>query len=478
MKVKKLDTFLQTAASIPNSVPANSGDPGSILAPRLDEGAVDWWAAGRVSAWKQFQSLPMPRRKDEDWRFANVKALHVDGLHPAETLDPAVARQAALDSSLAFPLLAKAVFANDSAVEFQPLPEELQRKGVIWESLETAVQKHGDLVRKHFMASEFPLGSAKFAALHRTWCRAGSVLVIPKNVHIELPIGTFHYLAGEQAALFPHTLIIAGENSSATFVDFFGSLDSSAGFVCGINDMILSPGAKVDYLSVQNWNENTQAFHLNSTMVDRDAAGKYLNVHLGGGFIRTESHSRLTGQGARSDMLALAVGHARQELDFRTLQTHAAPNTTSDLLYKNTLNHRSKAIFQGLIRVDPGAHGTDAYQTNRNLLLDPNAEADSMPGLEILNDDVKCSHGSTTGQIDPSEMFYMLSRGLNPNQARHLIAIGFFEEVLERFGHADISADLRSRIEDKFIRSNKIRMESAAEAQVDLTHVRGLQGTE
>jgi Fe-S cluster assembly protein SufD len=471
-----MDTLLQTA---PTSSDTDSGSAAvdSILSPMPPDGGGDWWSKGKLVAWQEFQSLPMPKRKDEDWRFANVQALQLQGFRPAEALDPAVARQAASSCQTSYPMAARAVFANDRPVEFLPLQEEWQRKGVIWESLETAVEKHGDLVRQHFMTSAFPLGSAKFAALHRTWCRAGSVLIIPKNVHLDLPIGAFHLLSGDRSAIFPHTLIVAGENSSATFIDSFASLDETPGFVCGINDMILAPGAKLDYLSVQVWNEKTVAFHLNSTTVDRNAAGKYLNVHLGGGFIRTESHSRLTGEGGRSDMLALAVGHARQELDLRTLQTHSAPHTTSDLLYKNTLNHRSKAIFQGLIRVDPGARWTDAYQTNRNLLLDPDAEADSMPGLEILNDDVKCSHGATTGQIDPSELFYMLSRGLNPHQARHLLAIGFFEEVLERFGHADISADIRVKIEAKFDRSEKIRMDVVSESAIDPTNVRELQGT-
>ncbi|MDX6765777.1 MAG: Fe-S cluster assembly protein SufD [Candidatus Methylacidiphilales bacterium] len=470
-----MDTLLPTAPSKPGSS-AQTGADGTILSPATLPDWADWWTEGRAAAWESFQNLPMPKRKDEDWRFANVRALKLEGFRPAPPADPALLRPST--TLPAFPLAARVVFANDQVVEFHPLPEELQRQGVIWESLETAVCKHGDLVRRHFMTSDFPLGSAKFAALHRAWCRAGSVLIIPKNVHITLPIAAYHQLSGEGSAIFPHTLVIAGENSSATFIDFFNSLDQAQGFVCGIKDLILAPGAKVDYLSVQEWNEKTLAFHLNSTTVDRQASGKYLNVHLGGGFIRTESHSRLTGEGGRSDMLAVAVGHDHQEIDLRTLQSHCAPHTTSDLLYKNTLNHRAKAVFQGLIRVDPGARWTDAYQTNRNLLLDPEAEADSMPGLEILNDDVKCSHGATTGQIDPEELFYLLSRGINAHQARHLLAIGFFEEVLERFGHAGISAYLRERIVSKFDRSESIRTETVVEGDIDPTQVRVLQGTE
>jgi Fe-S cluster assembly protein SufD len=178
-------------------------------------------------------------------------------------------------------------------------------------------------------------------------------------------------------------------------------------------------------------------------------------------------------------MLGISVCHARQEIDLRTLQTHAAGHTTSDLLYKNTLNHRSRAIFQGLIRVDPGASQTDAYQTNRNLLLDPEAEADSLPGLEILNDDVKCSHGATTGQIDPEELFYMLSRGIPDGVARHLIALGFFQEVLDRFGHPAIADEVARRIEAKFTRSEALKFDPSSTSEVtDPTRLRELQGTE
>lgn len=443
-------------------------------------GLPEWWQSGRAEAWRRFEQLPLPKRKDEDWRFANVNAIRLEG-YSAQLELPPEARAACLERAQpGFATAARAVFANDQQLDFSSLPEALKDQGVIWESLESAVRHHGGLIQEHFMAAEAQLGSAKFAALHRAWCRAGSVLIVPKNVRIDLPLVAFHWLATPGAAVFPHTLIVAGEHSRVTFVDFFASLGSFPGFACGVKDMILAPGARVDYLSVQEWDESVLAFHLNSVNVARDAAGKYLNVHLGGGMVRGESHSRLTGPGARSDMLGLAVCHARQEIDLRTLQTHAAGHTTSDLLYKTTLNHRSRAIFQGLIRVEPGASQTDAYQTNRNLLLDPEAEADSMPGLEILNDDVKCSHGATTGQIDPEELFYMRSRGIPDSVARHLIALGFFQEVLERFGHEAISAEVACRVEAKFDRSEALKFEvtDKAEQASDPTRLGGLQGTE
>ncbi|MFZ9874845.1 MAG: SufD family Fe-S cluster assembly protein, partial [Candidatus Methylacidiphilales bacterium] len=165
---------------------------------------------------------------------------------------------------------------------------------------------------------------------------------------------------------------------------------------------------------------------------------------------RQESRSTLVGGGARSEMLGLSVGNDRQEFDQRTLQCHDVPNTWSDLLYKNALDDRSKSIFKGLIRVAPGAAKTDAYQNNRNLLLNPEAEADSMPGLEILNDDVRCTHGATTGQIDKEQLFYLMARGIDPRTGAQLLAHGFFEEVIDRLPDKKIGEAVRAAVAEKF----------------------------
>ena len=220
----------------------------------------------------------------------------------------------------------------------------------------------------------------------------------------------------------------------------------------GVNDLVVGRGAKVNYVCAQNWNEKTLAIQINTTTVDRDASGLSLNVNLGGAYSRFESLSRLTGEGARSDLLAVSVADNAQEFDARTLQDHLSPHTTSDLLYKNALNDRARSTFGGLIRVEPHAHFTDAYQTVRNLLMSDDAEANSMPGLEILADNVKCSHGATSGQIDEDEMFYLLSRGIPATVANQLLVSGFLNEVVDRLDHPAITALVHELIEQKFAR--------------------------
>jgi len=336
-------------------------------------------------------------------------------------------------------------------LERDALPESLRRAGVIFQPLERALIEHEDLVRKHFMAQPAALGSAKFAALHRAQVRAGAFIYVPRAVELDLPIEIFHWLVDENAAVFPHLLLVADEGSKVTVIEHFRSFDKTArGFACGVNDLIAGPGATVKYICVQRWNENVTALQINATSVEHDASAMSLNVHLGGNYSRFESLSRLVGEGARSDLLAVAIAHGKQEFDARTLQDHVSPHTASDLLYKNALDDRARTTFGGLIRVEPHAHFTDAYQKVRNLLLSDDAEANSMPGLEILADNVRCSHGATSGQIDEDEMFYLRTRGIPVKVAQHLIVTGFLNEVVQRLDQPAITAHLHRLIEQKF----------------------------
>ncbi|MDQ6940122.1 MAG: Fe-S cluster assembly protein SufD, partial [Verrucomicrobiota bacterium] len=275
-------------------------------------------------------------------------------------------------------------------------------------------------------------------------------------VGVELPIEVFHWLNAENASVFPHTLLIADEMSKVTLVEHFRSSQKGPpGFSCGVNDLVVGRGAKVTYVCAQNWNEKVLSIQMNATTVERDASAMSLNLNLGGAYSRFESFSRLAGEGARSDLLAVAVAQGAQEFDARTLQEHASPHTTSDLLYKNSLSDKSRTTFGGLIRVEPHAHFTDAYQTVRNLLLSDDAEANSMPGLEILADNVKCSHGATSGQLNEEELFYLLARGIPKNVAQHLLVAGFLDEVVQRLDQPKIAAKLHDMIEAKFSRSTR-----------------------
>ncbi len=405
----------------------------------------------QAEAWENFERLPMPKRTDEAWRFANLKLIDFAPFAGPLPVDEA-AREDLLARSRGLSAIAgKMVFANDQLLARDLGGDSLRQKGVIWLPVERAAAEHPELFRKHFMREEAILGGQKFAALHRSQVRAGMFLYVPRGVEIDLPIETFHWLHGAGGSCFPHTLIIAEEMSKVTVVDHFQSADPSApGLACGVNDLWLGAGASVTYVCAQNWSPTTLASQINATVVGRDASAKALNLNLGGAYARSESVSHLRGSGGRSDMLAVTVAQGTQEFDHRTLQIHEVPNTASDLLYKNSLDDRSRTIFAGLIRVDPGAHRTDAYQKVRNLLLSDEAEANSAPGLEIEADDVRCTHGATSGQIDAEELFYLLSRGISQKAAQRLIVFGFLNEVFERLPDPAIREHLSGLLRGKF----------------------------
>ena len=435
------------------------GSPPDKTAPAILSGLPEgrnadlpnWFRARQTEAWTRFTSLPLPNRKEQAWRFSNVNALDLAPFNLVDAPKDKTA-EAILDlSSVLEDVAARMIFADDHLLRRDPLPETLRERGVIFQPLERGLVEHAELFQKHFMAQPTPLGSAKFAALHEALVRSGTFLYVPKGVELELPIEIFHWLNAENASVFPHTLVVADELSQVTVIEHFRSAQKGrAGFSCGVNDLVAGRGAKLRYVCVQDWDESVLSVQMNATTAERDASALSLNANFGGGYSRFESFSRLIGEGARSDLLAVAIAHGAQEFDARTLQDHASPHTTSDLLYKNSLSERSRTTFGGLIRVEPHAHFTDAYQTVRNLLLSDDAEANSMPGLEILADNVKCSHGATSGQLDEEELFYLLARGIPKNVAQHLLVAGFLNEVVGRLDQPLIAAKLHDLIEAKF----------------------------
>ncbi len=401
------------------------------------------------AAWEKFTQLPMPARTDETWRFADVKALDLSPFHRAQELGEAERSALLFRSTGLAETSGRMVFGNDRLLAQEFHGDSLRAKGVLWLPIEQAIATQREIIEKHFMREGAILGSQKFAALHESQVRNGTFLYVPRGVEIALPVECFHWSQGEGSAIFPHTIVIAEANSKVTLVDYFGSACDEPGLSVGANDIIVGDGAKVTYVAVQQFNTKSLAFRINNTVVARDAAALALVLNLGGRYVRSEAISHLRGPGGRSDMLSISATEGTQIVDQRTLQIHEAPNTASDLLYKNSLNDQSRAIFTGLIRVEPDAHKTDAYQKVRNLLLTDEAEANSAPGLEIEADDVRCTHGATSGQVDIEELFYLLSRGIPLRSAQRLVVFGFLNEVTERLPNEAICELLRDRLHAK-----------------------------
>ncbi|MEC7274190.1 MAG: Fe-S cluster assembly protein SufD, partial [Verrucomicrobiota bacterium] len=308
-----------------------------------------------------------------------------------------------------------------------------------------------DLMEKYFLKESTELGSQKFFGLHASAVKAGSVIYVPKGVEVVEPIVNYYWTSSERVSVYPHTLIITEDNAKLSVVDlFFSDNKNNEALNVSVCNIYAGAGAKVFRKVVQNWNQETISFQLDTTVAERDAQVKNIAVNIGASRARFENQTRIEGAGADIKMYSLTVAEKTQEFDQRTFQTHNANNAVSDLLYKNALLDKSRSIFSGLIKVAEGAQQTDAYQTNRNLLLDPRAEANALPGLEILANDVRCSHGATTGNVDEEELFYIMQRGISRRVAMQLMIFGFFEEIIDLIDNEELNENVRKLIHQKF----------------------------
>ncbi len=412
-----------------------------------------WWLERKRAAYERFTEMPFPRRTDEGWRFSNLSGVSLDGFSLSPTAgdkDQVTGDKSALPTR-------HLTFTNNRLSSM--LADGSLSKGVVVTTIQSGLKDHSDLLKAHLLAQPSKFGSGKFAALHEAFLEDGAFIYVPKGVEVAAPIVLAHLASGAGAAVFPHTLIVAEENARVTVADFFGSvpqfsaLDSQSGepqLAVGGNDIYAAHGAHVTSIALQDWNRSALSFQLNATVARRDARVLSITLHTGARQARHESFSQLQAPGARAEMLALTLARGTQEFDQRTLQIHQAPNTSSNLLYKNALLDQARTIFSGLIVVDPDAQKTDAYQSNRNLMLSDDAEAHSLPGLEIQANDVRCTHGATSSRIPAEQEFYLQSRGIRRAQADELLVLGFFEEVLGKIANPQLHDQLTAIIGRKF----------------------------
>ena len=415
----------------------------------VDKNLPDWYTEARAAAWREYNEAPWPKRTHEAWRFADLKKLAFDDIVDAVETDGAelITRSTALEENAG-----RIILANDRLIADPLLDAELEEKGVIFKPLSRALVEDADLIRLSFMQEPARLGSAKFSALHRARLREGIFLHIPKDVSLSRPVEVFHWLSGENAAIFPHSLIVSGAGSSAAIAEYVASADHLPGFCGGVTDLVAGENSKLTHVRTQNLSEQAHSLHVSSSLAAAGANIRSFILNLGCQWSRSEFTARLSGAGAGTDMLAVCLPENGQEMDMRTLQLHEQEHTTSNLLYKNALYDEARTIFAGLIMVEEGAHHTDAFQTCRNLLMSDQCEANSMPGLEINTDQVKCSHGSTSGPITDEELFYLRARGIPESAARQLMTFGFVKGAVDGIGHDALEKVILEKIDRRFRR--------------------------
>ena len=416
----------------------------------LAESDVQWLGERRMAAWQTYESMPMPTRQLEEWRYTDVSQFRLDKVVLAKhdwSEVPAEAR-AMLERG------AKAGYALsiDGGVVEVDIDDALRRKGVIVMSLTTASREYPKLVEKHLATNALPATHSKFAALNAALWSGGVFIYVPRGVRVEQPVRIARWLTSGGVAVFPRTLIVAEEASHIGVVEEFMSPDfKEASLSCGAVEVIAGNSADVQFVALQSWGDGVRHIATQRTIAGRDSNVDTLVVNLGASVARVDLAASLEGPGARSDMLGLYFARGSQHFDHNTRQDHKVPHATSDLLYKGALYDKTRAIFRGIIKVFPKAQRTDAYQTNRNLLLSSNAEATSLPNLEIEADDVRCSHAATVGHLDKDELFYIMSRGIPRREAERLVVFGFLGEVLDRLPMPQVVAELREAIAARII---------------------------
>lgn len=414
-----------------------------------------WLGKRRQHAWEVYEGTPMPTTRLEEWRYTDLRRkLDLDALRWAEKTacqdDLQACPEGLREAMLADHPASGHLWGIDGQVIHLDLQDSLREKGVVLTSLKEAVSSHAEILQ-HYLATEaLPPERGKFEALNAALWTDGVFIRVPPGVRLELPIRISRWVAQESVAFFSRTLIVAEPGSQVSVVDEILSEDMSAqSLVSDGVEVIAKEGAQLQYVSLQRLGRGT--FHQTSqrTLAQRDSRLDTLNVSMGASTSRVDLNACLLGPGANSDMLGLYFGDDHQHFDHNTSQDHIAPNTSSDLLYKGALDHQSRSVFRGVLRVHPKAQKTDAYQTNRNLLLSDHARADSLPNLEIQADDVRCSHGATVGQLDAESRFYLMSRGLNREQAERLVVMGFLGEVLSRLPLGGVVEKVTNVIEEK-----------------------------
>lgn len=388
-------------------------------------GEPQWLRARRRAAFDLYERTELPSRQEEEWRRTDLGGLDLTAFSPFEEPDGKAPSDPISEA-------AGVLRQRGSAPGDVELDPALAARGVILLPLSQAAREQRELVERHLFKGVRP-DRDKFAALHAALFSGGTFLYVPPGVTIQKPIVSQFWSGGGGAALLAHTLIVAGEGSRFSYVDEFlsPSLDQPA-LTSGSAEVFAGPGADVGYVSLQRWGSHAWQFANQHATLERESTVRLVTAALGGRFAKTRVEAKLAGPGATAELKGLFFGSDRQFFDFHTLQEHEAANTTSDLLFKGALRDSARSLYAGMIRVEKGARRADAYQANRNLLLSERAKATSIPMLEILNNDVRCTHGATVAPVDQEHLFYLESRGIPRPTAERMIVHGFFGEVLAR----------------------------------------------
>jgi Fe-S cluster assembly protein SufD len=336
----------------------------------------------------------------------------------------------------------KVLFAPEGAVG--PGDQEELAGGIIVAPLRVALERHAEVVGRHFGTVVRP---GFFANANAEQWTDGTLVYVPRNTKVDAPILITTIQDKPGTALHHRTLIVLEEGAEAEVWDQVSSSHDEEAVVNGVVEIVVGDNATLHYVGAQSLNEKTWVFGAQRAVVAKDAQLDWTTLAFGGGNGKVFLESTLDGQGSHAKVTGAYATRGRQHVDYDTLQEHAAADTVSDLAFRGLISGRSSAVWRGMIKVDPGAQRTDAFQEARNLLLGKKAHADAIPGLEILADDVRCTHAAAIAQIDPEQIFYLRSRGLPKTTAERLVVEGFLGAIVERYDEGPVRDAIAGALE-------------------------------
>jgi Fe-S cluster assembly protein SufD len=419
-----------------------------------------WMRDRRLEAWRVLQDTPYPTTSDEAWRRTDIRSLKLSDFNAVGKPPIAATRQGTMDKALkGVPSdwkralkdddISGALLSVDGVKAGAMMSDELRSSGVILTDMDTALREHSEQVDQYFMTRAVKFNDDYFAALHGAFWRGGTFLYVPRGVEVKLPLRSFTWL-GQSDYSAPHTLVVMEPGSRAVLIDEYASSKAdSPAFNAGVVELFLNDGAQLDYVGIQDWGRGLWNLTNERALVSRDATLHWIIGGLGSKLTKTFLDAQLIGQGGTALLSGVFFADGTQHLDLDTEQNHQAPHCKSDLLYKGALKDSARTVWQGMIRVAKSAQKTDGYQANRNLLLSDKARADSIPGLEIQADDVRCTHGSTVSRMDEEEIFYLMSRGISRLESEALLVNAFFTPVLDRIPLTSVRERLKKEIAKK-----------------------------
>ena len=407
---------------------------------------ADWVKDARRAAYEIFEEKYATELDPEEWKRVDLR-----------TFRPAKYSIKSDGSDATFETLMqdRAEFAGnithvDGVCTGSKVDQSFTDQGVLFGDLNVLLEEHRELLEPILMKKAVQVDTDRFSAWHAAFRTGGTLLYVPRNVELKQPLHSLIALASDGAADLSHTLVVLEDGASATLLEETVSASPELkGLHIGAVELLVGQGARLRYVQLQNWNQKTYLIAHQAGRVAKDGSLQWTVGGIGSKLAHLHQDVHLDGRGAHGQVNGVTFATERQTISYYTQQTHHAPDTTSDLLYKEVLRDQSKVVWRGMIKVDKIAQQTDGYQKSDAMMLSADARCDAIPGLEIEADDVRCTHGATTGRVDEEQIFYAMARGMTKFEAMHMIVEGFFHQVYDRIPVEIVRETLSQAVERK-----------------------------